>query len=136
MNKVLKIFSITLLCCCIATLFTACNEKDEHSAITADYASLHNIDESSVSFKCYGEFGGTHVLLFNGCYNQALSNEVVDDVVFCHSQIITFTVYNNGSFCSLQEAFDNGLITHANLLTLRDNHMADNHYLYDYNERI
>lgn len=136
MKKILQIFALILLCCCISTLFTACNDKDEHNAITADYASLHNIDESSVSFKCYGEFGGTHVLLFVGCYGQALSNEVVDDVVFCHSQVIAFTVYNNGNFCGLQEAFDTGLLTHENLLTLRDNHKADNQLLYDFNERL
>ena len=112
-------------------LFTACNENEEHDKITADYAQLHNIDEKSVSFRCYGEFDGVHVMLFNGLYGQAFTSEIVDDVVFHHSVVITFTVYNRGNFCGLQEAFENGFLTHENLLTVRKNHKAENKFLYD-----
>ncbi|MBD5631977.1 MAG: hypothetical protein HDP34_01940 [Clostridia bacterium] len=119
MKKILNILSLTILICCIAVLFTACTENG-HKTITTDYAKLHNVDESEISFTCYAEFEGTHVLMLNGYYPDALSIEVVDGVVFNHSQIKTFTVYSNGEFYSLQEAFDSGLVTHDNLLTLRE----------------
>lgn len=58
--------------------------------------------------------------MLNAMYPDALSSEIVDGVAFNHSQIKTFDVYSNGEFYSLQEAFDSGLITHDNLLKLRD----------------
>ncbi len=94
-----------LLVCCTSFAFTACAEN-EHNAITAAYAKLHNVDESEISFTC-------------ALYSDAFSSEIVDGVVFSHSQIKTFDVYNNGEFCSLQKAFDSGLVTHNNLLTLQ-----------------
>ena len=118
MKKLWKIFAIILACCCIATLFTACN--NEHDKIAEDYATLHGVEKSSVDFTCYGEFGGTHVIMFNRIYPDALSTETVDGVTFHHSQIKTFDVYNGGNFYSLQEAFNSGLLNHDNLVTLRD----------------
>ena len=106
-----------LICCCITILFAACG--NEHDKIAEDYAAMYGVDKSSVDFTCYGEFGGTHVIMFNRIYADALSTETVDGVTFKHSQIKTFDVYNGGNFYSLQEAFDNGLLTHANLLTLQ-----------------
>ncbi len=107
-----------LLVCCTSFAFTACAEN-EHNAITAAYAKLHNVDESEISFTCYAEFNNTHILILNALYSDAFSSEIVDGVVFSHSQIKTFDVYNNGEFCSLQKAFDSGLVTHNNLLTLQ-----------------
>ena len=123
MKRLFKILPLLLLFCCIAIFFVACNKPDEHDKITADYAKLYNIDESNVNFNCYGEFNGTHILTYESrAYSQAFSNEIVDGVTFVHSRILTFDVYNNGNFYSLQEAFDNGLLSHDNLVTLRDNY--------------
>ena len=121
MKKLLKVISLMLVVCCIATLFVACN-NDEHDKITTAYAKQHNVDKSEISFTCYAEFGGTHVLMLNWVYPDALSEEIVHGVVFRHNQIKTFDVYNKGKFYSLQEAFNNGLLTHNNLLTLRDSY--------------
>ena len=118
MKKVVNIISCTLLICCIAFALTACT-KNEHKNITTAYSKLYDIDESEISFTCYAEFDGTHILILNAMYPDALSSEIVDGVVFNHSQIKTFDVYSNGEFCSLQEAFEGGLVTHDNLLTLR-----------------
>lgn len=119
MKKLSRLLTLLLVVCSIAVIFSACN-NDDHDKITADYAELHNIDESHVEFICYGEFDGTHVLLFNVLSNQVLTLEIVDEVVFYHPSQIKFTVYNDGNFYSLHEAFDNGLLTHDNLLTVRD----------------
>lgn len=118
MKKVLSMLSLILVICCMSFAF-ACTES-EHKKITTAYAKLYNIDESEISFTCYAEFNSAHVLMFNRNYPDALSTETVDDVVFRHSQIKTFDVYSNGEFYSLQEAFDSGLLTHDNLITLRD----------------
>ena len=118
MKKILNTLSLILLVCCMTVAFTACTEN-EHKTITTAYAKLHNVGESEISFTCYAEFNGTHILILNAMYPDALSSEIVDGVEFNHSQIKTFDVYSNGEFYSLQEAFDSGLVTHNNLLTLR-----------------
>lgn len=119
MKNLKRLLPILLLVCCMAFAFTACTQ-DEHKTITTAYAKLHNVDKSEINFTCYIEFDGVHVLMLNGVYPDALSEETVDGVVFHHSQIKTFDVYSNGEFYSLQEAFDSGLIDHDNLLTLRN----------------
>lgn len=118
MKKVMNIISCMLLICCIAVAFTACTQN-EHKNITTAYSKLYDIDESEINFICYAEFNGTHILILNAIYPDALSSEIVDGVIFNHSQIKTFDVYSNGEFCSLQEAFDSGLVTHNHLLTLQ-----------------
>ena len=119
MKKLVQITSLMLVFCCVVVLFVACN-SGEHDRIKADYAKIHNLDKSSVEFTCYAEFDGSHVLMFNGVYPTALSSEIVDGVIFQHPCIQTFDVYHDGNFYSLQEAFDNGLLTHDDLVTLRD----------------
>ena len=118
MKNLKKLLLLLLLACCTTFAFTACTEN-EHKTITTAYAKLHNIDESEISFNCFAEFNGAHILILNALYPQALSTEIVDGVVFNHSEIKTFDVYSNGEFYSLQEAFDSGLVTHNNLLNLR-----------------
>lgn len=125
MNNLKKLLPVLLLAFCMTFLFTACTEttpctENEHKAITTAYAKLYNADESEISFTCYAQFNGTHILMFNGMHMQVISIETVDGVVFHHSDSKTFDVYNNGEFYSLQEAFDRGLITHKNLPQLRD----------------
>lgn len=75
------------------------------------------MDESDVSFICYGEFTGAHVVVFGGSFDQTLTNEIVDGITFHHQGVKTFTVYHSGTFCSLQEAFDSGLLSHDDLIT-------------------
>lgn len=119
MKKLSRLLTLLLVVCSIAVIFSACNSND-HDKITADYAKLKNVDKAEIDFTCYAEFDGTHVLMLNWDYPDALSEEIVHGVVFRHNQIKTFDVYNKGEFYSLQEAFNNGLLTHNNLVTLRD----------------
>ena len=121
MKRLLKIISLILVIFCVVSIFVACAEK-EHTKITTNYAQLRNIEESNVDFICYGEFHGTHVVMFNEIALQVLTSETVDGVTFNYPTSTHLTAYNNGNFYSLQEAFDNGLLTHSNLLTLRNNY--------------
>ena len=138
MKKLLKIIPIVFVFCFIAILFAACNENEEHKKITADYAKLYNTDESKVSFSCCAEFDNTHVLIYESkIYSQAFSTETVDGVTFIHSRVLTFDVYREGEFKTLQEAFDSGWLTHENLLTLQSSHRAKNEKDYkNYEEEI
>ena len=119
MKRLLKIVSLILILFCVANIFVACSDK-KHGKITTDYAQLHNIDKSCVSFICYGEFRGTHVVMFNELAPQVLTSETVDGVTFNYPTTIHLTAYKNGYFYSLSEAFEQGLLTHGNLVTLRD----------------
>lgn len=119
MKKLSRIMALLLLTCGIAAVFSACNDN-EHNKITDAYAKRCNVDKSEIDFTCYAEINGAHILMLNGLYADALSEEIVDGVVFYHSQIKTFDVYNKGKFYNLQEAFNNGLLNHTNLLTLRE----------------
>ena len=121
MKKLLKIIALITVLSCVVSIFGACAEK-EHAKITTDYAQLHNVEESHVVFVCYGEFRGTHVVMFNELAAQVITSETVDGVTFDYPTTTHLTAYNNGNFYSLREAFDNGLLTHNNLLTLRDNY--------------
>ena len=120
MKKLLIVISLVIVFGCIACTFVAC-AKNDHNKITTDYAKLNNIEESEVDFTCYGEFRGTHVVMFNEIALQVLTSETVDGVTFHYPTSAHLTAYKNGIFYSLQEAFDKGLLTHANLVTLNRN---------------
>ena len=110
----------------------ACGSK-ETDQIKIDYAKLHNVKASNVSYTVYGEFGGTYVLVVDvkgANYSDSLHDLTVDGVDFHFTQIRTFDVYRNGEFCTLSEAFNSGLLTHDNLLSVRSNHRADYEQLY------
>ena len=118
MKKVSRFLALLLFFVCVATVFVACNEQDEHTKIINAYAKLQKVDISSVEFTCYGEFGETHVGMFSGVALDVLTSETVDGVTFYYPTSIHYTACNSGKFYSLQEAFDNGLLTHENLVKL------------------
>lgn len=82
-------------------------------------------EDTTATFKCYGRFGETYVLVPNGMFDEAITEEEVGGVVYRHSQVKYFTVYNNGVLYRLQEAYDSGLLSHNDLLLLQENYLAD-----------
>ena len=120
MKKHIKIVSLILAFCC-AALLCAC-EKSDHQKIAAEYAKRNKVTAEEIDFTCYGEFNGAHVVMLNGVYPDALSEETVGGVTFFHSQIKSFDVYKNGRFYTLREAFDGGLITRDNLISLSESY--------------
>lgn len=124
---IVKKFLTSMVICLLAVFtltLTACTVDNGHSKIATDYANLYN-GGNIVSFECYGEFNGTHVVLFEGAFGSGVLYEIVDEVVFYHSVPNRFMVYNNGEFFRLNKAFDLGLLTHEDLLTLKDNYEDD-----------
>ena len=103
---------------------------DEQNMITSAYANLHNISEDLVLYDCYGRFDGTYVLYFYSVGSAIVTHLTVDGVGFVFGSSVQFKVYHDGEFCNLQEAFDNGFLSHDDLLELRKNHEASWESLY------
>lgn len=85
---------------------------------------------------CYGEFNGTYVLIifYGDTVNDVFHTLTVDGITFYFGGGYTFSVYREGDFFTLQEAFVNGLLTHENLLTVRENYQGDSFEEFEENE--
>ena len=126
-----KILTLLIAAAMLISL-CACGER-ETDQIKIDYAKLHNVKASAVSYTVYGEFDGTYVLMVDvegANYADSLHDVNVDGVDFHFTQIRTFDVYREGEFRTLSEAFISGLLTHDDLLSVRSNHRADFEELY------
>ena len=120
---------LLVLICCLAIVLTACDDAS-HEQIVAEYAELHNV-KHDITLTCYGEFRGAHVVYIEGLISlQMLSDLRVAGVTFHFPTLQQFDVYFNGKFYTLSQAFWKGLLTHKNLLEIRDKHKADYEYLY------
>ena len=83
-----------------------------------DLVGEHTIQELSVTY--YGEYGGAHVGFINGIlmYTQALTSETVAGVTFRYNSGQKMLVYVDGELMRLGEAYDRGLLTQEDLITL------------------
>ena len=79
--------------------------------------SLHDL---SVTF--YGTYGDAHVGFINGIlmYTQAISTESVGGVMFRYSTGQRIQVCHNGELMSLLEAYNRGILTDDDLLTIHE----------------
>lgn len=132
MKKILKALICSILFVVMIMSSAACAGSEEYE-IKKAYAKLHNVKASEVVYKSYGEFDGTYVLIIS-CKESNVSDanrtETVDGVDFHFNVYITFDVYREKAFYTLQQAFARGWLTHDNLLTVRDNHRADYEWVY------
>ena len=83
-----------------------------------DLVGEHTIQELSVTY--YGEYNGAHVGFIHGIlmYTQALSSETVAGVTFRYNSGQKMLVYFDGELMRLGEAYDRGLLTQEDLITL------------------
>ena len=94
----------------------------EHSTIASAIAKKWNwIKKSEVRLACYGKFNGAYVFINSGgtSYLDVLSSLTVDGVQFYFPTANQFKVYKDGEIYDLQEAFDNGFVTHDDLRVLQ-----------------
>ena len=120
-----------------------CNDGSFSFSLSACDNSIHDRigDEwktqigatEEVMVKCYGEFDDVHVvLLICGDAAAVEGEETVDGVDFHYNyEAHSLTVWQNGKFYSLQEGFERGILTHENLVTVRENHKAEYGYMYE-----
>ena len=127
-----KFFVLILGLCLVLGLLCACGGT-EHDKIVSDYNKSHGSNEQISAVKCYGEFGGAHVvsLLQGGAVNCVIGEASADGVDFHYNYAAyALIVWKGGDFYSLQGAFDAGILTHEDLLAVRETHKAEFPYMY------
>lgn len=96
------------------------------SEIVSAYAAMREIPESKVMQpEFYGIFQDTYVIMISARGDMFAAAEftmTVDGVTFMFGDSLKFSVYHDGEFYSLQDAFYNGYLTHDDLLSVQRNH--------------
>ena len=112
------------------------NKKTQREIITA-FVKLHSNDyytvtEDEVSLRCYGAFDGVYVIFEDGiwCRTEAVKSEVIAGVRFVYPNGLKMTVYCDGAFYTLSEAYENGILSYDNLLTTQQTYKACNGSLH------
>ena len=94
------------------------------SAYDAKHESTWNTVTSIFYYFYGGKDNGTYVTMIytrETSEGTAITEFTVDGVYFQFSTTHVFDVYHDGEFYTLQEAFDNGFLTHDDLLTTQEN---------------
>lgn len=89
-----------------------------------------------VTAEVYSEYNGAYVMFITAPmmgYGTAIVYQTVDGVQFVYPSGQTFDVYSDGHFYKLAQAFENKLLTHSDLLDLREKH-SKKELLYFYEE--
>lgn len=75
--------------------------------------------------KYLGEYHGVYAAMIDPtgmAVSMGEKSETVDGVTFYYSDGQTIKVYDGTEFCSLQEAFERGLLTHEDLVAIEERH--------------
>ncbi len=106
-------------------------DKEIEAEIKTAYFNLHkkdfdncNATAADISIFFCGEYSGSYVMFVHSAvysYEDAVSLEIIDGVLFNYSSGHKMDVYNNGMFYSVSEAFNQDLLTHNDLLNLVGN---------------
>ena len=86
-------------------------------------SEFYTYTAEDVTLTFYGEYNGAYVMFIDTpylAYLDAITTQVVDGVTFVYGSSHTLDVYNNGSFYSVGEAFENGLLTHNDLVDINN----------------
>ena len=107
----------------------------DHDKVTREIKTAYLGMEGDIYVGYYGEFYNepdVFVVLISGSLaDTAMTALTVDGVDYHFSDTTVFTVYRDGKFCTLQEAFDSGYLTHDDLLTVQANHKTTKPDFYD-----
>ena len=140
-----KLSILTLAVCflLVVSMLCGCNDKDvihedtQKEIITA-FVNLHSNDtypvtEDEVSLRCYGVFDGVYVLFVDvesWGYTTAIVEDTIAGVRFIYSCGQKMTVYSDGAFYSIAEAYENGILSYDNMLTAQQTYKAAHEFLY------
>ena len=84
----------------------------------------YSLCEQEISLRCYGAFDGVYVLYVDvesWMYPSVVWSEVVADVEFVYGSGQSLKAYSDGAFYSLTDAYENGILSRDNLLTVQQN---------------
>jgi hypothetical protein len=115
------------------SLLSRISEDTQHSIKYAYCEDAKDITVDEVSLRFFGVFQDTYVLLVDVSsysYPTVIVSEMVDEYAFWYSSGHTMEVFHDGSFYSLQEAFDTDLLTTDDLQTVFDNYYGAYPYLW------
>ena len=139
MRKIAKLVAVVLVICSIMSVFSACGDKNKQiidEKIKADYIAEHprdHLTNEDITLRHYGEFNETYVFMMDINGYDALTgifHDIISDVVFIYPSGNKLTVYSDGKFYSLKEAFEKELLTHDNLLEVQTNYRSDHENIY------
>lgn len=143
MKKIIAVLLVTVglltLCACNSegTGTNSFSKEKQQEIITAFIAensdAKYPLKKDDISLRFYGEFDGAYVLFVDVVgwgYTAAIEREVVGGVEFVYSSGQKLTVYANGKFYSLSEAYDGGVLSLASLRSAQKNYKEGHAYLY------
>ena len=93
-----------------------------------------NLGYEHLSLRCYGAFDGVYVIFEDGVWDTtcAVTSEVIAGVKFVYADALHMTVYCDGAFYTLAEAYDNGVLSYDNLLATQQIYKACCGSIYEY----
>ena len=147
MKKLMKIISTLFLFCCLVSLPVACGvtcggppiglgeaaEKEIIDAFVAAHSQgSHPLTEAEISLRFYGAFDDVYVVLVDtsDAYILPFEKEVIADVEFIYEKGQELTVYTNGAFYSLPDAYKNNILSLQDLKAVQRNYKSDHQHLY------
>ena len=106
-------------------------DKEIEAEIRTAYYNLYKdafdeyaLSEDDMSLRYYGKFSNSYVMFIDSIlsiFPSVVSPEVIEGVTFEYGDPQRFEVYCNGKFYAVQQAYDNGLLTHDNLVDIAYN---------------
>lgn len=132
---VLAVTCLFFVCACNSSepKVTASPEPAVITEIKTAYYNKHKDDFVSkyftytvddISLDYYGEYNGAHIVYISApCYGYttAIEERKIDGVKIVYPTGQTLKAYYDGSFYSLEAAFENGFIDHGNLVDISKN---------------
>lgn len=143
--KIKKLIAVLLvaigllaLCACETSEGTNPLSKEKEKEIisvfiTENSDAKHPLKKEDISLRLYGAFDGVYVLFVDVVgwnYTTAIETDVIDGVEFVYSSGQKLTVYADGKFYSLSDAYDNHILSREDLLTVQKNYQTSHEYLY------
>lgn len=91
-----------------------------------------NLGYEHLSLRCYGAFDGVYVIFEDGIWDciDVVTSEIIADVIFVYPNGLHMTVYCDGAFYTLSEAYENGILSYENLLMTQLTYKACHGSLY------
>ena len=79
-----------------------------------------------LSLRCYGAFDGVYVIFQDGIWDciDMVTSETIAGVTFVYPDGLHMTVYCDGAFYTLSEAYENGILSYDDLLTTQQTYKA------------
>ena len=130
------LFCMALLFLLAALVLTSCASKDDYTTETDeagypenDYGkhlygeSYDSETDGEVSIEsCYGIYNGCVPVMFSQIAFTVITDVQVEGINFHYRSSNTIKVWKDGTFYSIQEAYDQGFLTKEQIQTIADMH--------------